>query len=310
MPAPRTPSAPLHRRRAALCAALGAVLALPLAAHDFWVVPSSFRPAPGGPLAVRLLVGERLEGDAVPRDPMQVERFAVVGPTGETPVGGPPGAEPAGYLKAPPPGLHWIVYDSARTRTELPAADFEKALRLEGLERILDLRQQRGESGKPATEVFSRCAKALVRVGDAAPRGSDRGSDRGFDRIVGLPLELVPEADPTAAAVAGGAGGAGGGRGAGLELPVRLLFGGKPLAGALVAALHARHRDGAIAARTDAAGRVRLRLPESGFWLIKAVHMVAAPADAKAQWESFWASATFDVPAAPATGSAGRGGGA
>jgi len=280
LPAPRTLPALL------LTLATATALALPLAAHDFWVVPSSFRPAPGGPLAVRLLVGEALQGDAVPRDPMQVERFAVIGPAGEEPIAGPPGSEPAGYLKAGTPGLHWIVYDSARTRTELPAADFEKALRQEGLERIAELREKRGASGKPATEVYSRCAKSLVRVGD--------GQGRGFDRLAGLPLELVPEADPSALKVGS----------AGAELPLRLLYGGKPLAGALVAALHTRHREGTIAGRTDAAGRVRLRLPEGGFWLVKAVHMVPAPAEAKAEWESFWASLTFDVPAAAPGGGA------
>jgi uncharacterized GH25 family protein len=261
-----------------------ALLPSALAAHEFWVVPSSFRPAPGGPVAVRLLVGERLQGDPVPRDPMQVERFRVVGPAGEKRVGGPPGSEPAGLLRAGAPGLHWIVYDSARTRIELTSEKFEEALQQEGLERILELRRQQGSTGKPTAEVFSRCAKALVRVG-----GGAAGSGAGFDRVLGLPLELVPEADPTALAAGG-------------ELPLRLLYGGKPLAGAQVAALHSRHREGKIAGRTDASGRVRLRLPEGGFWLVKAVHMIPAPAGTKAEWESFWASLTFEAGAPPAGG--------
>jgi uncharacterized GH25 family protein len=257
-------------------------MALPLAAHDFWVVPSTFHPQPGASVAVRLLVGEHLQGDPVPRDPMQIERFALVGPAGEAAVGGPPGAEPAGFLKVAGPGLHWIVYDSARTRIDLSAAKFEEALKLEGLDQILDQRRRQGESVAPATEVFSRCAKALLRVGG--------GPGVGYDRALGLQLELVPEADPTALAV-------------GAELPVRLLWGGRPLAGTLVAALHdryggARSRDGGIAGRTGPDGRVRLRLPAAGFWLVKAVHMVPAPPAAGVQWESFWASLTFALPAA------------
>jgi uncharacterized GH25 family protein len=260
-----------------LAGALALFLPSALAAHDLWVVPSSFRPAPGGPVAVRLLVGERLQGDPVPRDPMQVERFAVIGPAGEVPVAGPPGSEPAGLLKAGAPGLHWIVYDSARTRIELTGEKFEEALRQEGLERILEQRRAQGAGGKPTTEVFSRCAKALVRVGG--------GAETGFDRVVGLPLELIPEADPTALTTGG-------------DLPLRLLYGGKPLAGARVAALHSRHREGTIAGRTDASGRVRLRLPEGGFWLVKAVHMVPASPETKAEWESFWAALTFEAAAA------------
>jgi hypothetical protein len=30
-------------------------------------------------------------------------------------------------------------------------------------------------------------------------------------------------------------------------------------------------------------------------WLIKAVHMIPAPAGSKAEWASFWASLTFEL---------------
>jgi hypothetical protein len=42
---------------------------------------------------------------------------------------------------------------------------------------------------------------------------------------------------------------------------------------------------------------VQLPLSEAGIWLIKAVHMIEMPPDNKvAQWESFWASLTFELP--------------
>jgi uncharacterized GH25 family protein len=50
-----------------------------------------------------------------------------------------------------------------------------------------------------------------------------------------------------------------------------------------------------ITARTDSKGHVTLRLPQDGIWLIKAVHMVAAPAGSDADWASFWASLTFEL---------------
>jgi hypothetical protein len=31
-------------------------------------------------------------------------------------------------------------------------------------------------------------------------------------------------------------------------------------------------------------------------WLVKSVHMVPAPAGANAEWASFWASLTFEMP--------------
>jgi uncharacterized GH25 family protein len=98
-----------------------------------------------------------------------------------------------------------------------------------------------------------------------------------------MTLELIPEKDPYTLAP-------------GAELPVRLLYQGKPLAGALVVALGLHSTDGKLAARSGPDGRVRLRLPDAGFWLIKAVHMVPAPPETGVDWESLWASLTFDLP--------------
>jgi hypothetical protein len=184
-----------------------ALWATPLAAHDFWIVPSSFQPAPGSALAVRLKVGERLQGDPVPRDPWQVERFVLRSASGEKKVEGPPGAEPAGFVRTAQEdsGLAWLVYHSRGTRLDLPAAEFEKALRLEGLERIVELRRKNGESAKPSKEVFSRSAKALLKLGE--------GAGNLWSQPVGLPLELVPEKNPLSPAG---------------PLPLRLLYEGPP----------------------------------------------------------------------------------
>jgi uncharacterized GH25 family protein len=262
---------------------LGAVLLLgtlatpALLAHNFWIEPTAFTPAPGQRVAVRLRVGQELQGDPVPRDPSLMKRFVTVGPSGaEVAVPGVPNTEPAGFLALQAPGLYTIVYESGRSAVELEAAKFETYLKEEGLEMVSARRARAGKTAAPAREVFSRSAKSLVAVGD--------GSGPGFDRVLGLRLELVAEKNPYALANGG-------------ELPVRLLYEGKPLAGSLVMALQ-RGRPGAVAsARSDSKGRATLKLDRPGLWLIKAVHMIPAPADAGADWESFWASLTFAVPA-------------
>jgi len=40
-----------------------------------------------------------------------------------------------------------------------------------------------------------------------------------------------------------------------------------------------------------------LDLAAGRIWLVKTVHMVPAPADSGADWESLWASLTFEIPA-------------
>jgi uncharacterized protein DUF4198 len=266
------------RRRAALVAALFLAARLPLPAHDFWIEPTAFRPAVGSTLGVRFVVGQRFRGDALPRNPAIISRFVLVSDSSEVPVAGHAADEPAGSVTIERPGLELLVYRSLESQVSLEAAKFEEYLKEEGLEAISAARAKRGDSGKPSRELFSRSAKSLLQAGGSGTTG--------FDRVVGLTLELVPEKNPYAMMGAG-------------ELPVRLLYAGRPLAGALVAALPYDAPERKVSARSDAAGRVKLTLPTGGVWLVKAVHMVPVPDNPNADWRSVWASLTFEIPAAP-----------
>jgi uncharacterized GH25 family protein len=254
------------------------------AAHDMWIEPSGFAQPVGGRISVKLRVGQQFDGDPLPRDPQRIVRFAALSPGGEAPIPGVPGTDPAGYLALPSPGLYLLVYRSNHDAVELDADKFEKYLGEEGLEKVLALRAQRHESSQPVKEIFSRCAKSLVSVGAGGlPGGS--GVHGVFDHVLGLPLELVPESNPYALAAGG-------------QLPVTLLFDGKPLANAKVTAIPKGHAAEQVSARTDGKGKARLPLARGGVWLVKAVNMMAAPAASGAQWESWWASLTFELPAA------------
>jgi uncharacterized GH25 family protein len=263
-------------RRLGLAAVLALLAGPSLRAHDFWIEPSAFRPAIAQRVAVRLRVGQELKGDPVPRDLGLLKRFVLVGPAGETAVAGVPNTEPAGFLSIPAPGLYTIVYTSNREPVQLDAKKFNDYLSQEGLDSIRDLRAQRGQSEAPDREVFSRCAKALILAG-----GGEAAA--GWNRALGLRLELVPEANPYTLP--------GGG-----VLPARLLYEGKPLAGALVTAFTKNHPEQKVSARSDAKGRVALKLDHPGTWLVKSVHMIPAARESGADWESFWASLTFEVP--------------
>jgi len=252
--------------------ASGLTSASALRAHDLWIEPSSFRPAESQLFAVRLRQGEGFRGEPVARNEKRIERFAAVGPGGEIPLNGTEGADPAGFAVLAAPGTWILVYDNNHARIELEGPKFEAYLAEEGLERVSRLRADRGQTAAPGREAYSRCAKSLVRVGN--------GSEDGYDRVLGLPLELVPQASPTGLPADG-------------ELPVLLLFQGKPLAGALVVAFPKAAPEARVSGRTGDDGRVRLRLDRPGDWLVKAVHMEPAAADSGADWESFWASLTF-----------------
>ncbi len=246
-------------------------------AHDFWIEPASFRPEPGAVLTIGLRVGDHFDGVPYARNPAHIRSFVLLGPDGASAVPGLPGREPAGFVQIAEPGLHLLGYWSTHTPLELEAERFEDSLKREGLEHIMHRRAENGDSDKPAVEAFYRCAKALLQAGG-------RGDD-GYDRILGLPLELVPERNPYALQ-------------AGDELPLRVLYRGEPIEGVRIVAMNAENPRREAAARSDTQGRVRLTLDRAGMWLVKGVHMVPAPADVAADWESAWASLTFDLPEA------------
>lgn len=284
-----------HPRR--LTALLLAAIGVPAVAHDFWILPDSFTPQPGGVVRVGLRVGDDFPGEPVPRNAARIIRFVAAGPAGEVDVLGADGRDPAGLVKPTRAGTYVLGYRSNHAFVELPAEKFEAYLQSEGLQQIVALRRERDQSAAPGREVYSRCAKAIIHVGalaqpatpgaprDAAataPAASDASADAGFNRPLGFTLELIPELDPAALRP-------------GDSLPLRLLFNGRPLAGALVDAATPGDPDGGATARTDPDGRLRLALRRPGLWKIAAVHMTEAPAGADADWESFWATLTFEI---------------
>jgi len=262
-------------------------------AHDFWIEPSTFRPIEGAPFEVALRMGERTHGKPYPRVPDRIVRFELVGPpareTRAEAVQGSAGWEPAGIARAERPGLHSVVYLSTPNTIELAAAEFDAYLAEKGLDAALAARAALPEPRPRGRERYVRCAKALIAV---EPRARHRDPQRrsqtpavgATGAASGLPLELVADASPYAAALPG-------------SLPIRLLYRGRPLAGALVVASPTNELAAAQSLRSDADGRVEIRLDRAGGWLVTASHMVALHGDATADWQSYWASLTFEVPA-------------
>lgn len=264
-------------RLRALCV-LGLALGGPPAlGHDLWLAPTDFSPSVQQVVGLRLLVGENLHGEPLPLIPGLVNQFVVQDAAGRRPVSGRRGAEPAGAMRVALPGLHIVGYHSHPSRVELAPDKFDAYLVEEGLDSVIAARAGRAESGAKVRELYLRCAKSLIAVGPASAAPGDRA--------LGFPFELVAEANPYAMRPD-------------RPLQLRLTFQDRPLPGALVVAMNSLNPQLKQRARTDADGRVQLALPPGGMWLVKAVHMVAAPAGADADWASYWASLTFEVPAA------------
>jgi uncharacterized GH25 family protein len=244
-----------------------------LGAHDMWIEPTSFTPELGRVLGLKLRVGDDFRGEPIPRNDELIERFVVADANGSRGVVGRAGADPAGLLRVTATGPMVVGYQSRPNPVSLSASKFTSYLKEQGLDHIVALREETGQAHVDVRELFVRCAKTLVRTG---------ARNNPADRAIGLTLELVAEADPSSLP-------------AGQELPLRLTYMGRALAGVRVVAVNQRNPWDRLTAISDQDGRVRFRPTEGGVWMVRAVHMIPSAARAQADWVSYWASVTFDV---------------
>ena len=276
-----------RRRRApvALFAALS--LAGPAAAHDFWIQPQQFWPATNTASPMTLQVGHGPYRQRSPIPVGRVTRFFAVGPRGaavDLRSGlHPGGAAEDGVLRLPGAGVYVVVLQTDdRAQSHLPAIRFNDYLAAEGLTPALEARRRDHRTDADGSERYSRQAKALVRQGP--------GDASQVTRPVGLPLEIVPEANPYATPRAA-------------SLPVRVLYEGRPLAGALVKLTNlADDATPLETRRTDAAGRAVFTMPQAGAWLLNVIWTKPLPRTEETDFETVFSSLSFGFPSAPARG--------
>ena len=255
-----------------------------LLAREVWLTPASYRVAAGTATPLKLLIGDNFVGEAWPHPLRKVLRFVRVGATDSTNLLPALRADSlAPLLRCPRPGTHAAVLLSAPVYTEMAAPAFNAYLRHHGL-------RPRADTTAPGREAYRRCAKLLVlATGPGQPRPA---TDTAYRRVLKLPLELVPEQNPYWLRQ-------------GAALTVRVLRRGQPAVGVLVQVWEATPAPAApFTTRTNAQGRVLLRLRGPGPYLLAAVGIEKAPPAlaARADWLSTWATLTFGGPLLPAKG--------
>ena len=159
------------------------------------------------------------------------------------------------------PGTYVLVLQTDdRAQTHLPSIRFNDYLKVEGLTPALEQRARLHRMDADGSERYSRCAKSIVQVG---PSGA--GSQDQVSKPVGLPLEIVPEANPYAVPRSA-------------TLPVRVIYAGRPLAGALVKLTDLKNDASPLEMHlTDHDGRATFTMPSSGTWLLNVIWTKALP---------------------------------
>lgn len=263
-----------------LAATLGA--AAVASAHDFWVQPLNFWIAPNSAVMTTLQVGHGEFRQRWTAPSVRVLRFNSTGPgpvadhRSELAVGT---MEQDHLLRFSQPGTHVLAMQTNYAASTLPSLRFNDYLKQEGLTPALELRARTKAEGQPGREIYSRRAKALVQVGPASDKPQP-----WVTRPLGLSLEIVPEVNPYAIGATG-------------ELPVRVYFEGRPLAGATVM-LNNLDFDGRPLEtfKTDSAGRAVFKTPRTGAWQLNVLWTKPLKGNAKADFDTTFSSLTFGFP--------------
>lgn len=180
------------------------------------------------------------------------------------------------------PGTYLIAVSTAARVITLSAEDFNEYLVHDGITDLIEERAAAGKTNDEATERYSKHVKALVQVGEA--RSGEWAHELGY------PVEFMPLSNPYELR-------------RGDELRVRFLRAGRPVPNQLVYANYEDHHGHdaagehveAVTTRTNADGVATIPLSGTGRWYVRTIHMVETTSEADVDYESNWATLTFQV---------------
>jgi uncharacterized GH25 family protein len=245
-------------------------------AHETWLMPERFSVEPGTTLAIDLTSGASFPALDAAIEPSRVSKGAYRLDRHTSDFGSPTPAEHSLRLTASldGSGVATLWADLAPRTIELTPKQVEDYLTEIGAS---DLVRQRWAAtpGKRWREMYSKHAKAFVRVGDA-------GSDRSWSEPVGMFLEIVPQSDPTKLVTGG-------------ELSIQVLRDRGSIPGFSIAV----SREGSSREqmqKTDGSGVATFHFDAPGHWLVHGTLLRAMPGP-DIDWESHFTALTIDVAA-------------
>jgi len=252
-------------------------------AQDVWLIPD-FSARPGATLRIALHGGARFpKGDAslTEADVVRLQLHTARGTAEIAALRAAAGAVEAQAV-AGEAGAQVIAAELKPRPVELSAREFSDYLAREGLQAVIDARARSKKEDVPGKMMQTWFAKSIVFAGE--------GPSDAAARPTGLKLEIVPLRSPDSARP-------------GEKLALQVLFDGKPLGGAQIAAVTdgfaketVPDEDFTFTTRTGYEGIAYVPLAAPGTWLVRLVHMTAAEAGRPHDWEGYGASLTFRIP--------------
>lgn len=251
-----------------------------LDAHDLFLRLDSFFLAPNSAVRVRVVNGTFTKSENAVLH-ARIADLAVVSPAGrvrpDSSAWSDRGSASTLRFRTGEPGTYVVGASVRPNGITLAAKDFNEYLASDGIPDILARRRERGELELPARERYSKHVKALLQVGPT--RSSSFGEPLGYA------AELVPMDNPYALL--------------GVRwMRVVALVDGAPVPNQLVLAGGRTPKGGRLAVqsiRTDSDGIARVNISRRGQWYVKFIHMAPVTGDSAFDYESKWATLTFEV---------------
>lgn len=243
--------------------------------HDLYLMPQKFRPAAGETILLSVHTGDSFPISEQPVDPARLTSLPAMPDSAWRMLN-----KATHATVTVQDGSQFFAVQTKARFLEMEPAKFEAYLREEGLTAQLALRKEKNEATAKGREMYAKFAKTYVVAGN--PNAS-------FSNPLGLKIEIVPLADPSSLKP-------------GASLPVQLLYMGKPLADSQIEiATSSDPRKKTvlqIAGRTNKDGKLDISIPSSGKVRLHSLKMERVN-EATHDWESSWASLTFEVPSTP-----------
>ena len=255
--------------------------ATPALAHDLYLMPEKFVTQAASLLRFAFENGDEFPAGGSAVKPSRLRNARLLSKAGRVDIEkiAEQGKHTVAEVRVPGSGFAILTANTIPNFIELDAAKFKSYLEHENLNEVIAWREAHGESAKSGRERYSKYVKSLVLAGEP---------DAFYKERTGLMIEIVLEADPYSLSP-------------GKTLPALVLFRGKPAVNIAVesAWLEGGKAKMEMIGRTDRLGRIRIPVVAAGPHRLHAIVMERCAEPKVADWESFWASFTFEIPGKP-----------
>lgn len=258
---------------------IGALLTLPVLAHDLFLKLDSFFVAVNSKVAISLLNGTFMSSEGAVNF-ARLKDVSVISPLGNrtNPVENDfTKNETTSFLNIEPreAGTYLVGLSTMPREIDLEGKNFNEYLTEDGMPDTLAERTKNKELDKKVRERYSKHVKTIFQAGEP--------QTENYKTVLGYPVELVPQQNPYKLK-------------AGNAIEILCLKDSKPLVNQYV--MSGRESEGKIVAesnvRTNKKGIAKIKLKAAGKWYVRFINMTRLT-DPKLNYESKWATLTFEI---------------